>query len=175
MLEECFILIKAPLNCFMLLLPAECFLQLMPSKTSKAVQYPILRLFFSKTWQKLCLSIKEGKKFICTGKSGRPESPTGHTQKKKTPSTSPTGLNKERLSWFVKDPRARIYVLLGLEGNLSSIHSHALENPSVSFLPNVPHRVNHHPNEVSSSLPWDFGCCFFPPCSYFCWLGLRLD
>jgi hypothetical protein len=39
--------------------------------------------FFLKIWQELCLSIKEGKKLVCTGKSGRPESPTGHTQKKK--------------------------------------------------------------------------------------------
>jgi hypothetical protein len=39
--------------------------------------------FFLKIWQELYLSIKEGKKLVCTGKSGRPESPTGHTQKKK--------------------------------------------------------------------------------------------
>ena len=39
--------------------------------------------FFSKT----CLSIKEVKKVLCTGRSGSPASPSGHAQKKKKGNT----------------------------------------------------------------------------------------
>jgi hypothetical protein len=53
------------------------------SLISLSVYFSEWHYFFSKIWQELCLSIKEGKKLVCTGKSGRPESPTGHTQKKK--------------------------------------------------------------------------------------------
>jgi len=66
--------------------------------------------FFPKTSQELCLSIKEGrkkgKKFICTGKSGRPESPIGHTHKKKRrhPAHPHRGyFNESRMFSFKKD------------------------------------------------------------------------
>jgi len=59
--------------------------------------YPLLTIFFfSKTWQELCLSIKEGKKFKCTGTPGCPGSHTGLTHRKHTNPSPLWGLTCEK-------------------------------------------------------------------------------
>ena len=78
---------------------------------------------------------------------------------------SPLPLVKKRggLSYAAKDLKSKVNVFFGFGGHLSCVQGSVLKNPSVSFFPNVPHCINHHSIEVSSSLPWDCGSRFLPP------------
>lgn len=109
-------------------------------------------LLFSETWQELCLSVKEAKRF---------------KYRVARNDLTPWGSGCKRLSRVTKDPSAHINALFGFQGHLASVHGHVSKDPFVSFLSNVTHCEYHHALEVPSSLSWNCGCHFFAPGSYF--------